>query len=67
MGWAQLEITTSANTTRAQLGNQTPVEVTHNPQGTWVYLGQGFRTDTLTPDDEFLIDVESVQSRVTHE
>jgi hypothetical protein len=67
VGWAQLQITTFANTTRAQLGNQTPVEVTHNPRGTWVYLGQGYQISMLTPDDQFVIDIESVQSRVTQE
>jgi hypothetical protein len=63
--WADLQITTFGNRTIAQLDNQPPVEVTHTPRGTWIYLGQGYQTGTLTPDDRFLIDASSVQSRVT--
>ena len=63
--WATLQIATFGDTTLAQLDNQPAVEVTHTPRGTWIYLGQGYQTGTLPPDDRFLIDVTSVQSRVT--
>jgi len=63
--WADLQITTFADKTVAQLDNRPPVEVTHTPRGTWIYLGQGYLTGTLNPADRFLIDVTSVQSRVT--
>jgi hypothetical protein len=63
--WADLQITTFAGKTVGQLDNQPPVEVTHAPRGTWIYLGQGYQTGMLTPDDRFLIDVTSVRSQVT--
>lgn len=62
--WLDIQISTFADKTRAQLANNPAVEVRHCPRGTWIYLGQGYRTGTLTPEDRFVIDAASVRSRV---
>jgi len=64
--WASLDIITAADKTRVQLGDQPPAEITHTPRGTWIYLGQGYRTEKSTYNDRFVIDVNSVQSKVLY-
>ncbi len=62
--WSSVTVTTAGDKTRVQLDNSPPVEVTHTPKGTWVYLGQGYRTGKSTGNDHFVIDITSVQSKV---
>ncbi len=63
--WVELHLATYGDRTSVQLGDRPAVEVTHKPRGTWVYLGQGYRTGTLTAADQFIIAVDSVHSLVS--
>jgi hypothetical protein len=36
----------------------------HQPKGTWIYLGQGYREGSYPVDGAFEIDVSSVGTRV---
>ncbi|MBN1342332.1 MAG: exo-alpha-sialidase [Phycisphaerae bacterium] len=64
--WTDVRITTEANTTTAAVNGAPPVSVTHKPSGTWIYLGQGYRSGAASQpvDGQIAIDVQSVRSRV---
>lgn len=66
-GWTPVTIVTQRNTTSARIGDGPTVEVTHQPEATWVYLGNGFPKYDDFPGTRFLIDVASVRSRVTRQ
>jgi len=63
-GWTRVSIETYGDVTRARIGEGPTVEVDHQPEATWVYLGEAFPEYDRFPGTRFLIDVESVQSRV---
>jgi hypothetical protein len=63
-GWNTVEIETFGETTSATLNGAPAKEATHQPKGTWVYLGQGYREGTYPVDGAFEIDVSSVSSKV---
>jgi len=62
--WTNVSIETWAKTTRARVGDGPPVEVTHQPEATWLYLGDGFPKYDDWPGTRFLVDVESVRTQV---
>ncbi len=45
-------------------GRGPTVEIDHRPEATWLYLGEGFPKYGHFPGTRFLIDIESVQTRV---
>ena len=63
-GWTAVSLATWRGTTRASISDGPSVEVTHHPEATWLYLGDGFPKYDEWPGTRFLIDVESVGSRV---
>ncbi len=58
-----LRMTTGGNRSAATLDNGAGEEVLHNPEATWVYLGEGFPGGRSTAGC-FDVDVASVRSRV---
>lgn len=62
--WTTVEIESAGTWTRASVEGHDPVRVRHVPEGTWVYLGQGYRTGGASVGDVFLVDAGSVESRV---
>jgi hypothetical protein len=62
--WSELEIRTAGDFTEASVNGGAFGRVTHEPEGTWVFLGQGYRTGGGSVDDTFLVDVGSVESNV---
>jgi len=63
-GWTTMSIETYGDVTRARVGEDSTVEVHHEPEATWVYLGDAYPKYNHFPGTRFLIDVESVQTRV---
>jgi hypothetical protein len=63
-GWNTISIETGGETTTASLNGAEAKQATHEPKGTWIYLGQGYREGTYPPDGAFEIDVSSVATRV---
>ena len=66
-GWTSVFIETCGDVTRARVGERSDietVEVCHKPEATWVYLGEGFPKYNDFPGTRWVIDVESVQTRV---
>lgn len=62
--WTTVSIETQSDATRACVGRGPTVEIHHRPEATWLYLGEGFPKYGHFPGTRFLIDVESVQTRV---
>ena len=62
--WTTVSIETYGGVTRARLGEGSPVEVQHQPEATWVYLGEAFPKYNDFPGTRLLVDVESVETRV---
>ena len=60
--WNEVELFTRGTRTAARLNGGPAAEVEHRPAGTWVYLGQGYRTGAA--GGRFLVLVGSVRSRV---
>jgi hypothetical protein len=60
----RVSVETCGDVTRASIGEGPTVEVRHQPEATWVYLGEAFPKYNDFPGTRLLIDVESVQSRV---
>ena len=55
---------TYSDVTSACVGGGSTAEVHHKPEATWVYLGEGFPKYNDFPGTRFLIDVDSVETRV---
>ena len=66
-GWTPVAIVTQRNTTSARIGDCPAVEVTHQPEATWIYLGDGFPKYGDFPGTRLVIDVASVRTRVTRQ
>jgi hypothetical protein len=65
-GWTKVTVETFKKTTRVKVGDGKFKSVTHDPMATWFYFGQGYyRGRTVIWKNRFVIDVDSVQSRVT--
>ncbi|MCY2973249.1 MAG: hypothetical protein NTW52_01135 [Planctomycetota bacterium] len=63
-GWNTISIETLGETTTASLNGAAAKQATHQPKGTWIYLGQGYRQGTYPVDSLFEIDVSSVSTNV---
>ncbi|NLX96036.1 MAG: hypothetical protein GXY83_07660 [Rhodopirellula sp.] len=63
-GWTPVCIETYGGVTSASIGEGSPVEVHHQPEATWVYLGEAFPRYNVFPGTRFAIDVGAVQTRV---
>jgi hypothetical protein len=63
-GWNTISVETGGKTTTASLNGAAAKQATHEPKGTWVYLGQGYREGTYPVDSAFEMDVSSVGTRV---
>ncbi len=62
--WGLVRVRTAGMTTEVSLNDGDPAVVRHEPQGTWVYFGEGYRTSAGPSDASFEIDVNSIRSRV---
>lgn len=63
-GWNTVSVETAGKSTTASLNGAEAKQATHEPKGTWIYLGQGYREATYPVDSAFEIDVSSVATRV---
>ena len=63
-GWTSVVLTSGGVGSTASVEAGEPVTVKHKPVATWAYLGQGYRTGTVSSDAQFVVDVVSVRSRV---
>jgi len=63
-GWTDVGLQTSGDMTRATVRLGGSAAVIHHPAATWIYLGQGYRTDRIPPENVCFIDIASVRSRV---
>ncbi len=63
-GWTSVSLETSGTVTRARVGEGPFVKVTHRPEATWVFLGEGYPRYNDFPGTRLLIDVTSVQTCV---
>jgi hypothetical protein len=61
--WNRLRIATCAAQTTAQINGGAVQAAEHHPEGTWLYLGQGYRTGKAAGEVRIL--VSSVRTRVT--
>ncbi len=62
----RLSLCTQGASTRVTLDANPPAEVSHAPQATWLYLGEGYPSGAPAADAAFDIDVSSVRTRVRH-
>jgi hypothetical protein len=62
--WTAVSLQTSGDRTAARLADGAYSAVDHQPQATWLYLGQGYRTGAVPGTSVLLIDVESVRTQV---
>jgi hypothetical protein len=63
-GWNDIYLKTAENYTWVQVNDNAPAIVYHRPQGTWLFLGEGYPRDILSPNSSLLIDVDSVTTKV---
>lgn len=63
-GWNTISIETGGETTTASLNGAEAKQAKHEPKGTWIYLGQGYREGNYPSDSGFAIDVSSVATMV---
>lgn len=63
-GWNTVSLETGGETTSVSLNGAPPKQTRHGPEGTWIYLGQGYREGTYPVDSAFEIDVASVTTMV---
>ena len=63
-GWTQIGVITAGDETSVTVGDGQSAGVRHQPIATWVYFGQGYRTGAIPAASRFLVDVDSVRSRV---
>jgi hypothetical protein len=63
-GWNDIYLKTAENYTWVQVNDNAPAIVYHRPQGTWLFLGEGYPRDILSPNSSLLIDIDSVATRV---
>jgi hypothetical protein len=63
-GWNTVSIETGGETTTASLNGAEAKQATHQPKGTWIYLGQGYREGSSPVDSAFEVDVSSVATMV---
>ena len=63
-GWTSVSLETWGDTTRARVGDSVEVPMTHTPEATWIYLGDGFPAYNDFPGTRFVIDVASVRTQV---
>ncbi len=63
-GWNTVSIETGGETTSASLNGASSKQSKHEPKGTWIYLGQGYREGNYPVDSAFEIDVASVSTIV---
>jgi hypothetical protein len=64
--WTRVSVETYGQTTRARVGEGDWQEVSHQPSTTWFFFGQGYYQDlNVIWKNRFLIDVNSVRSRVS--
>ena len=63
-GWSTTGLETGADATRAWVDDEKPVTIEHPAVASWLYLGDGYPNRGTPPKSSFLIDVESVRSRV---
>jgi hypothetical protein len=65
--WQQLMLSTQGDMTRVTLDSNPPAELRHNPEATWLYLGEGYRPSVLPAEPSaFSIDISTVRSRILH-
>ena len=62
--WQRLSLVTRGTLTRVAVDAAPPAEVSHAPQATWLYLGEGYPASAPASDAAFDIDVPSVRTRV---
>lgn len=62
--WHSLHLRTAGGETSARLNDAAEAIIAHQPQGTWAYLGQGYRHGGPEPKNHFAVDLESLRSRV---
>jgi hypothetical protein len=62
--WTTASIESWDDVTRAAVGGGPAAEVRHQPEATWVYLGDAYPEYHDFPGTRLLIDVDSVASRV---
>ena len=62
--WTSVSFETYGDVTHARIGKGPTVQVHHQPEATWAYLGEAFPKYNHFPGTRFLIDVKSVQTRV---
>jgi hypothetical protein len=63
-GWTSVSLETWRDRTRASVGDGEMVEIEHQPVATWAYLGEGFLGYGKYPGTRFLVDIDSVSTRV---
>lgn len=63
-GWNTISLETGGETTAAVLNGAETKQARHQPKGTWIYLGQGYREGTYPVDSAFEVDVATVATRV---
>ncbi|GEM_PF-1058571 len=63
-GWTPVWLETWGDRTIARIGDGPPVEVSHHPEATWAYIGEGFPNYGQYPGTRFLLDIASLQTRV---
>jgi hypothetical protein len=62
--WNTVDLATVGETTSASLNGASAKQAKHQPKGTWICLGQGYRERTYPTDSIFEVDVSSVDTRV---
>jgi hypothetical protein len=63
-GWNTVSIESGGEITAASVNGVEVKRAKHQPKGTWIYLGQGYREGSYPVDGAFEIDVSSVGTRV---
>jgi hypothetical protein len=63
-GWNTISVETGGKTSTASLNEAAAKQAAHDPKGTWIYLGQGYREGTYPVDSVFEMDVSSVATKV---
>ena len=62
--WQRLVLRTRSGVTAVTLDGNPPAELSHTPQATWLYLGEGFPSSAPASDLSFCADASSARSRV---
>ena len=62
--WSTLRLATQGTTTTAQIDDAKHSIVQHDPVATWLYLGEAYPDRNAPPKSRFLIDIESLRTRI---